>query len=326
MKRLMPFLILFFGFVIESKGEDIGFILATMKEERYKKDRDFFIEKAKIMGVSVFFDSADDDQQLQIQKVKEAIARGIKVLVVQPVGSEASFPIVEIAHKKGVPVVAYDRFIKDAELDFYVTHDNFDVGVLQAKEAVKATNGKGNYVILMGEEGHSVAHQITSGNLFILSGYPEIKIIAKKSHKNWSGEEAKKTMREVIEKWGNDIQAVLANNSSMILGAIEVLKEFGLEKKIFTAGADADLLNCKLIIKGEQSMDVLKDIKPLAEKAVEVAVSFLKGEEVKYDTKIFNGKVDVRTSLIPVKLVNKNTIEEVIIKSGFHSKESLFGR
>jgi D-xylose transport system substrate-binding protein len=70
-------------------------------------------------------------------------------------------------------------------------------------------------------------------------------------------------------------------------------------------------------------MDVLKDIKPLAEKAVEVAVSFLKGEEVKYDTKIFNGKIDVKTSLIPVKVVNKNNLEEIIIKSGFHSKEDL---
>jgi len=326
MKRLIFLFISLWICAIEVKGEDIGFILATMKEERYKKDRDFFTGKAKRMGYSVFFESADGDQQVQIQKVKEAIARGIKVLVIQPVTSEGSFPVVEIAHEKGIPGIAYDRFIKDAELDFYVTHDNFNVGVLQAKEAIRATGGKGNYVILMGEEGHSVAHQITSGNLFILGGYPEIKIIAKKPHKNWSSEEAKKTMREVIEKWGNNFHAVLANNSSMILGAIGVLKEFGLEKRVFTAGADADLLNCKLILKGEQSIDVLKDIKPLAEKAVEVAVSFLKGEEAKYDTKIFNGKVEVKTALIPVKVVNKENIEEVIIKSGFHSKEALFGR
>jgi len=326
MKRLIFLFIIFLVYGVEGRGEDIGFILATMKEERYKKDRDFFIEKAKEMGYSVFFESSDGSEQVQIEKVKEAIGRGIRVLVIQPVTSEKSFPVVEIAHKRGIPVIAYDRFIKDAELDFYVTHDNFSVGVLQAKEAVKATGGKGNYVILMGEEGHSVAHQITSGNLFILGGYPDIKIIEKKSHKNWSGEEAKKTMREVIEKWGNNLHAVLANNSSMILGAIEVLKQFGLEKKVFTAGADADLLNCRLIIKGEQSMDVLKDIKPLAEKAVEVAASFLRGEEVKYDTKIFNGKIEVKTSLIPVKVVNKNNLEEVIIKSGFHSREAIFGK
>ncbi len=326
MKNLILILTVFFWFVNQGRGEDIGFILATMKEERYKKDSDFFINKAKEDGLTVYFDSADGNQKVQIEKVKKAVERGIKVLVVQPVSSEDSFPIVEIAHKKGVPVIAYDRFIKDGELDYYVTHDNFSVGVLQAKEAVRATGGKGNYVILMGEEGHSVAHQITSGNLLILNGYPEIKIIEKKSHKNWYREEAKNTMRTVIEKFGNKIDAVLANNSSMILGAIEVLKEFGLLKRVFTAGADADLPNCKLIINGEQTIDVLKDIKPLAEKAVEVAERFLKGEEVQYDTKIFNGKLDVRTALIPVKLVNKDNIEEVIIKSGFHSREALFGK
>lgn len=324
MKRFWTFLILFFIFMPQAKGEDIGFILATMKEERYEKDKRFFIDKAKRMGFSILFDSAEGVQSTQIEKVKKAIEKGIKVLVIQPVSSEGSSPIVDIARRSGVPVIAYDRIIKDAEIDFYVTHDNFNVGILQAKAAVKATGGKGNYVILMGEEGHSVAHQITSGNLFILQAYPDIKVVKKSSHKNWSREEAKDTMRKIIEKWGNKIDAVLANNSSMILGAIEVLKEFGLEKRVFTAGADADLANCRLITKGEQGMEVLKDIKPLAEKAVEIAVAFIKGKEVKFDMQIFNGKRDVKTSLVPVKEVNINNIDEVIIKSGFHSRDEIY--
>lgn len=307
-----------------SPPEKIGFLLATMKEERYEKDKRFFIDKAREMGFEVLFDEAKGDQTIQMEKAKAMLEENVKILVVQPVSSEISFPIVEMAHKKGIPVIAYDRIIKDADLDFYITHDNFNAGVLQAKAAVKATGGKGNYIILMGEEGHSVAHQITAGNLFILNSYPEVRILLKKAHKNWSAEEAKETMREAIKRWGMAIDAVLANNSSMIAGAIEVLMKYGLEKKVFTAGADADLINCRFILKGLQSMDVLKDIKPLAEKAAEVAAAILKGEKVKADKKIFNGKKEVDTIFVPVQEVNRENLEEVVIKSGFHSRKALY--
>jgi D-xylose transport system substrate-binding protein len=248
---------------------------------------------------------------------------GVKVIVIQPVNSDRASSLVEEAHKLNVPAIAYDRIINGVELDYYVTHDNFMVGILQAKKSIEHTGGKGLYVILPGEKGHSVANQITSGNLYVLMSYPEIKIIKTGYHPRWSPDEAYKTMREVL-KQHKKISAVLANNSGMIRGAIKALSEKGLEKKVFTAGADADLINCQYIVRGIQSMDVLKDIKPLAFKAAEIAVELARGKSPPFNTTIYNGKVDVKTVTVPVQAFDKNSIDEVIIKTGFHTKGEIY--
>ncbi|HQU48688.1 MAG TPA: histidinol dehydrogenase, partial [Casimicrobiaceae bacterium] len=56
-----------------------------------------------------------------------------------------------------------DPAIVAADLDFYVSHDSYQVGVLQAEAAIAATGGKGKFVVLSGQAGHSVAGEITRG-------------------------------------------------------------------------------------------------------------------------------------------------------------------
>ena len=68
------------------------------------------------------------------------------------------------------------------------------MGVLQAEAAVKATNAKGNYVILRGEAGHSVANEITRGVEETLKKHPGIKVVVNQAHAGWSPDAAMKTM------------------------------------------------------------------------------------------------------------------------------------
>jgi D-xylose transport system substrate-binding protein len=321
---LFSFIFGFFNPVSYSDEVKVGFILATEKEERYKKDKMFFLDEAEKLGMKVFYDQADNSIQRQKELIVNLEDKGVKVLVIQPVDSSLLSEEIQKLHSKGIKIVAYDRIIYDADIDFFVTHDSRMVGIIQAQEAVKYTGGKGNYVILAGGKNHSVAKQITSGNLLILDKYPGMKRLGIFYHENWDEKESYRTMKELLRKT-KDINVVLANNSSLIRGAIKALEEEG-GKDVFTAGADADLENCRLIIKGKQNIDILKPIEPLARTAARVAYSLSQGKIPQYNEKMNNGKVDVKVILIPVHLVSISTIDDVIIKPGIHSREAIYGK
>ena len=58
------------------------------------------------------------------------------MLVIQPTDSQAASAYVKLAHEKGAKVIAYDRAIVSPDLDYYVSHDSYRVGVLQAEAAL----------------------------------------------------------------------------------------------------------------------------------------------------------------------------------------------
>ena len=304
----------------------IGFVLSTMQEERYQKDKKYFEDAAKKAGVEVVFASADNSERTQSQKVENVLSKGVKALVIQPVNSDAAGALVDVAKKAKVPVIAYDRIIKNADLDYYVTQDSCQVGRLQAEAAAKAAGGKGNVLILSGQAGHSVAQEITRCNLETLKNFPNMKVVLQQNHTNWSGSLALATTENTLSKYKNDIQVILANNSGMANGAVQAVEGQKLTGKVFIAGADADLTSIRNIIAGKQNFEVFKAIQPLAEKALEVAVQAAKGQTVTSDSKINNGKKDVVAFNTPVFAVDKGNFEEVVVNSGFHTKEAVFGK
>lgn len=309
-----------------SKKVRIGFVLATMNEERYAKDKKYFEDGAAARDAEVVFAACDDKVDVQTSKVETLLAQKVDVLVIQPVNGEAAGAIVEMAKRDNVPVVAYDRIIKNADIDLYVTQDSFKVGQLQAEAAVKATNGKGNYILLMGEAGHSVADEITRGNLSVLEKNPGVKVVVKQNHPGWATALALATVENALTKNKNNVQAVLANNDGMALGAVQALEEQKLVGKVFVAGADADLAAVQNIVKGRQSMTVLKGIKPLAEAAITAAVAIAKGEAPATDGAVNNGKKEVPTINTPVVAVDKANVQVEIIDSGFHPAAAIHGK
>lgn len=304
----------------------IGLVLSTLQEERYQKDQKYFIEEAKKLGFEPIVVSADNNSQTQSAKVENLLSQGVKALVIQPVNSESAANLVKAAHDDKVPVVAYDRMISNAAVDFYVTQDSFQVGVLQAEAAVKATGGKGNYVILMGQAGHSVANEITRGVESVLKKNPGIKVVMKKNHEGWSSSSAMATVENALTQNKNNIQAILANNSGMARGAVQALGDQKLAGKVFVAGADADLAAIKDIVAGKQQFEVLKDIAPLAQKAAQVAYELAQGKVPASTETLTSGTFKVKVAATPVYGITKDNLEERIFKTNFHSKTEVMGK
>lgn len=329
MKSLLACIALLISIQVSfAKEIKIGFLLSTLQEERYQKDKKYFEDEAKRLGAEVLFYSSDNSEQVQVKKMENLLTKGVDVVVVQPVNSNAASTLVELAEENKVPVIAYDRIINNANLAYYVTQNSKEVGRLQAEAAVKATKGKGKYVILSGQSGHSVAMAITQGAKEVLAKHPEIEIVVEKFHQGWSPSLAMATVENALTKHNGKIDAVLANNSGMANGAVQAVTDFDkkLDGKVFIAGADADLAAIKNLVKGSQQFEVLKDIKLLAETSAQLAVSVAKKEAIKFEIEqVSNGKKQVDVINTPVFPVTKDSIESVIIGRGFHTKEAIYG-
>jgi D-xylose transport system substrate-binding protein len=299
----------------------VAFLLSTLQEERYKKDQQYFEETARREGLTVFTLSADNDNARQLSQVEDTLSRRARVLVIQPTDSSAAAAYVAKAHAHGAKVVAYDRSVPGA--DFYVAHDSYRVGVIQAEEAVRATSGRGNYVLLEGQSGHSVASEIARGYKDTLKPYVDsgaISIVVDKNHEAWSPEQALKTVEDAISKTKGDIQAILANNSGMARGAVQAIQAAGLGgRHVFIAGADADAANVNYVCEGKQSVEVLKSIEPLAKEAAQVAAALVHGETVDAAA----NAQGVPVVAVPVVLVTTDNARSLLIDSGFHSAADL---
>ncbi len=310
----------------KGKGPKIGFILSTMQEERYQRDKKVFEETVQKMGGQVVFSSCNNSEQNQAAEVDNLLSQGIQVLVIQPVNGDTAASFVKQAKEDGVAVVDYDRLIKNASIDAYITEDSMKVGQLQAEAAVKFTRGEGNYVLLMGQAGHSVAEARTAGVMSVLKNYPKIKLVVKQYHPGWSPNLAMQTTENALTQQKNNIQAILANNSGMAHGAIQALEEQKLTGKVFVAGADADLAAIQDVVAGKQQFEVFISIHDMARRAAETAMALAQKQPLKYDSEVFNGLAKIKTVNTPVFPVDKNLVEERIIKTGFHTREAVYGK
>jgi D-xylose transport system substrate-binding protein len=306
----------------------IGFSLDTLKEARWQKDRDFFLEQAKKLGAEVKVSSANSDDTRQLQDVKALITSGIDALVIVPHNGEAMAKAVKLAHEENIPVLSYDRIITHCNLDLYITFNNVKVGETQAQYLIDSLpkDKISNIVRIYGAPTDQNAKFFKEGQDRVLNAAIQvgrIKVIHEDWAENWEPQNAKKIVNAAISKHGKNIQAVLASNDGTAGGAIQALKEEGLTGKILVTGQDADLVAVQRILGGSQHMTIYKPIKDIATKAAELAVKLAKREVVVAKDETDNLKTKIPTVLLDIQVVTKDNVLETVVKDGFHKAEDL---
>jgi D-xylose transport system substrate-binding protein len=312
----------------ESKKIKIGFSMDTLKEERWQRDRDMFVARAKELGADVLVQAANGNASMQISQAENLLTQNIDILVVVPANAVTAAAIVDKAHKAGKKVISYDRLIKNSDVDLYISFDNEEVGRMQAKY-LTAHAPKGNYVLIGGSPTDNNAKMFRDGQMqvlkpFIASG--AITIVADQWAKDWQASEALKHTENVLTRNKNNIQAVVASNDGTAGGVIAALGQQKLSGKVLVSGQDADLAACQRVVDGTQAMTVYKPIKLIATKAAELAVTM--ANQSKLDTtgmrKVNNGKKDVDSILLTPVQVDKSNMDMTIIKDGFHKKSDVY--
>ena len=305
----------------------IGFSMDTLKEERWQRDKELVEARAKEVGARLDTAVANGNDALQSNQSDDLLTKGVDVLIVAPHNGEIAASIVEKAHAKGVPVISYDRLIKNSDVDLYVSHQVEKMGEMQGDYALKHA-AKGNYVLIGGAPTDNNALLLRKGQMNILkpaADRGDIKIISDQFAKEWKAEEAQRITEDSLTKTNNDLQAIVASNDGTAGGAISALEAAGVTpSKVIVTGQDAQLDAVQRIAEGMQTMTIYKPIKPLADSAVDSALKLAYGQPLDAKDKVNNGKLDVPSILQEPQAVDKDNLDATIIKDGYHPCEKVY--
>lgn len=309
----------------EKRKIKIGFSLGTLKEERWIKDRDILMAKARELDAEIIVQNANNDDQDQLKQVKYLLEQGIDVLIIVPNDYYKSADAIDLAKRQGVPVISYDRLVLNASVDLYITFDNVKVGQLMAI-ALLGKVKDGNIFIINGAKNDNNTTMIKQGYDKVLKPYVasgKINIVGEEWAPNWLKEYAFSVVDTAVQK-DTEINAIIAGNDSLAEGAIEALSEHRLTNKVIVIGQDADLGACQRIVEGTQFMTIYKPIEKLAEATVEMAIRLVEKKPLNTSETIFNGKYNVPYYVLEPTAVKKDNIDSTIIRDGFHMKDDVY--
>jgi D-xylose transport system substrate-binding protein len=313
-------------------GKKIALLLPESKTTRYEaQDRPLFTAKLKALcpNCKLIYSNADQDASKQQTQAEAAITQGANAIVLDPVDAASAAAIVNRAKQSNIPVISYDRLVTNADVDYYISYDNAQVGKLQGNSLLKALgspNGK-SIVMINGAPTDNNAKLFKSGAHSVLdkSG---VKIAKEYDTPDWSPDKAQTEMEQAITALGkSNINGVYAANDGTAGGAIAAMKGNGVDpKKVPTTGQDAELAGIQRILSGEQYMTVYKAFKPEAEQAAELAFAVATGKQPPASltiTKVNNGKKDVNSVILNPVAVTKANVKSTIIKDGLYKPSEL---
>jgi len=303
----------------------VGFAIENTRGERWQTDLEEFQRRAAQLGAAVVTRSAEGDDDLQFQQVKEMLAGGIDVLVVLPHDTEKAGRMVEAAHDRHVPVLSYDRLAHNTPVDLYVGFDLFQVGVLQAQTLVEQAP-KGNYLLLGGSPLDFNSKIVRSGQMKVLQPLidrGDVKVAGDIWVPEWSATQAYLLVTEALKKMDAPPTAIVASNDSTAGGAIQALEDKGWSGKVLVTGQDADLAAVARLFEGTQLMTVYKPLSGFARTAAEAAVKLARREDLGPTVAVPNGDQTTRAILFAPIAVTRQNAKDTVLKDGFQKIETV---
>ncbi len=305
----------------------IGFSMDTLKEERWQRDKELVTKRAAEVGADLDVQVANGSDSDQIKQAENMLTQGVDVLIVAPHNGEIAAAIVEAAHKQGVPVISYDRLIKNADVDLYISHQVVKMGEMQAKYLLDHVSKRpANFVVVGGSPTDNNALLLHEGQMNVLKpavASGAVKIVTDQYAKEWQASEALNIVENALTQAHNQVDAVVASNDGTARGAVQALEGQNLAGKVLVSGQDADLASLKLIVEGKQTMTIYKSIQPLAYGAVDAAMKLARGESVTTPDTIDNGFKKVPAMLLEPVAVDRNNLLATVVKDGYHKLEEI---
>ncbi|MFF4746452.1 MULTISPECIES: sugar ABC transporter substrate-binding protein [unclassified Streptomyces] len=316
-----------------ASGEDaftIGLLLPDVHTARWATaDKPLIQAKVKALcpDCKLLHAYASADVATQQQQIESMIAKGAKVLILDPVDDKALRSSIARARDANVPVVSYDR-LAQGPISAYSSYDSEEIGRIQAQELLKAMGPKargGQIVMMNGDPTDPNTRDLRRGALSVLEG--KVKIARSYYTGGWIPENAFRNMSAAIAELGPDrIDGVLSANDGLAGGVVTALKAAGVEPLPPVTGQDADLSAIRRIVKGEQYMTVYKSFEAEAEAAAEMAVALGRGEkldDIAKDRVRNDTDEGIPAVLGPLVPVTRGNVEETVVENGLYTVDQI---
>ncbi|KJC63694.1 putative multiple sugar transport system substrate-binding protein [Agreia bicolorata] len=343
-----------------AKGDGglVGVAMPTKSSERWIQDGDAVKKQLEDAGYKVDLQYAEDDIPTQVSQIENMITKGAEALIVASIDGTTLTSVLQDAKDAKIPVIAYDRLIRDTEnVDYYASFDNFKVGQQQAWSLLNglglteldgtaksgAPAGPFNIELFAGSPDDNNATFFFNGAMDVLQPYIDKKILVVGSGQTdfqqvatlrWDGEVAQSRMEDILTSTYSDgtkkVNGVLSPYDGLSRGIISALTDAGYTVGAswpIISGQDSELDSVKAINAGEQYATIFKDTRQLAKVAVDMATALLQGNTPETNnTKDYdNGKKVVPSFLLDSQIVVKDNIKEVLVDSGYWTEAEITG-
>ena len=335
-------------------GALIGVTMPTRSSERWISDGDNLKKQLEGLGYKVDLQYAEDKIPTQVNQLDNQITKGAKLLIIASIDGTAITTQLQSAKDNNIPVIAYDRLIRNSpNVDYYATFDNFKVGVQQATslltglKVLNADGSKGsakgpfNIELFAGSPDDNNATFFFNGAMSVLKPLMDdgtIKVPSKQTDfktvaiLRWQPKTAQDRMENLLTstyRGGLKVDGVLSPYDGLSIGILSALKSNGYgtagQPYPIVTGQDAEVASVKSIIAGEQYSTIYKDTRELAKTTVQMADAVLKGQkpttnnEKDYD----NGVKVVPSMLLESVIVDKTNYQKTLVDSGYYTEADL---
>ena len=338
----------------DNAGALVGVTMPTRSSERWIGDGDNVKKQLEALGYQVDLQYAEDKIPTQTQQLDNQITKGAKLLIIASIDGTAITTQLENAKAANIPVIAYDRLIRNSpNVDYYATFDNFKVGVQQATslltglKVLNADGSKGdakgpfNVELFAGSPDDNNATFFYNGAMSVLKPYLDDGTLVVKSTQTdfktiailrWQAKTAQDRMENLLTstyRGGAKVDGVLSPYDGLSIGILSALKSNGYgtagQPYPVVTGQDAELASVKSIIAGEQYSTIYKDTRELAKTTVAMADAVLKGQKpvTNNDKDYDNGVKVVPSMLLESVIVDKSNYEKALVDTGYYQKSQL---
>ncbi len=331
----------------QDKGT-VGIAMPTKSSLRWISDGNELVKALEAKGYATDLQFAEDDIPNQLAQIENMVTKDAKVLIIASIDGTTLSAVLQQAHDKGTKVIAYDRLIRDsANVDYYTTFDNFQVGVLQANSILKGLGypekaGPFNLELFGGSPDDNNAFFFYDGAMSVFQPLIDKGDFVVKSGQTgmdkvgtlrWDGAVAQARMDNLLSanySDGSRVDAVLSPYDGLSRGIISSLRGvgYGTEDQPWPiiSGQDAEVPSVKAIIAGEQYSTVYKDTRELAKVTADLVDEVMQGKEPSQinDTKTYDNGVKVVPSVLLTPYeVDKSNYQEKVVDSGYIKAEDL---
>jgi putative multiple sugar transport system substrate-binding protein len=332
------------GSAAAAKGT-IGVAMPTKTSERWIKDGDFLKQTLEAAGYTVNLQYANDEIPTQVTQVSDMVTKKNQLLVIAAIDGVALKGALKDAKDNNIPVIAYDRLLRETDaVSYYTTFDNFKVGVQQGTSLLTGLEASGvkspwNVELFAGSADDNNAKFFFDGAMSVLQPKIDdgtVKIVSGETDFNkvttlrWDAGVAKKRMENLLTKSysDKDVNGVLAPYDGISRGIIAALKAngYGKDKAMpIVTGQDAELESVKMILSGEQYSSIFKDTRELAKATATMVQEVLGGGKVNVnDEKTYNNGIKVvPTMLLQPVSIDKTNAVDILTKANYYTADQL---
>lgn len=195
-------------------------------------------DKAEELGykLTVLSPDREDNYEEQARIMEDMINKGVDVICVSAINSDAIVAPVKKANEAGIPVIVFTITyeLPGGEIFAYSGYDNYEAGIVVGEYLKEISEGKEIKVGVLEGLPSSFTTDRTGGFLEAIEGAGNIEFIGSQPA-DWEREKGMNVTTNMLQA-NPEINAFYANSDEMILGAAKAYEAIG--KKAFQAGGE----------------------------------------------------------------------------------------